>query len=261
MADLRARRPDRLGRASGCTHRRDGVGCGTPRARRPGSPSDRHGPARGRRGLRPRAVLGRAALRSAPKRSPRSACWARRRPRSSASRSRARGSWRTCSRIPTSVSHRPATGLRQLAFQSVPARLAESLLELAERFGRMTTRGVRIDLRITHGQLAETISTTRETLTKAAGWLRSEEIAVLGQAGDLDPRSGSPSPTSPAASASCPVAATARSRWRDRQVRRSARRSRARRARRRARRAALAGSASRAARSERARSARPRAAR
>ena len=73
---------------------------------------------------------------------------------------------------------RPA---RALAFQSVPARLAESLLELAERFGRMTTRGVRIDLRITHGQLAETISTTRETLTKAAGWLRSEEIAVLGR--------------------------------------------------------------------------------
>jgi CRP-like cAMP-binding protein len=71
--------------------------------------------------------------------------------------------------------------LAQLAFQSVPARLAESLLELAERFGRMTTRGVRIDLRITHGQLAETISTTRETLTKAAGWLRSEEIAVLGR--------------------------------------------------------------------------------
>jgi CRP-like cAMP-binding protein len=71
--------------------------------------------------------------------------------------------------------------LAQLAFQSVPARLAESLLELAERFGRMTSRGVRIDLRITHGQLAETISTTRETLTKAAGWLRAEEIAVLGR--------------------------------------------------------------------------------
>jgi CRP-like cAMP-binding protein len=71
--------------------------------------------------------------------------------------------------------------LASLAFQSVPARLAESLLELAERFGRMTTRGVRIDLRITHGQLAETISTTRETLTKAAGWLRNEEIAVLGR--------------------------------------------------------------------------------
>jgi CRP-like cAMP-binding protein len=71
--------------------------------------------------------------------------------------------------------------LASLAFQSVPARLAESLLELAERFGRMTSRGVRIDLRITHGQLAETISTTRETLTKAAGWLRTEEIAVLGR--------------------------------------------------------------------------------
>jgi CRP-like cAMP-binding protein len=69
--------------------------------------------------------------------------------------------------------------LAGLAFQSVPARLAAVLLELAERYGRVTPRGVRIDLRLTHGQLAELVSTTRETLTKVAGWLRAENLAQL----------------------------------------------------------------------------------
>jgi hypothetical protein len=40
---------------------------------------------------------------------------------------------------------------------------------------------VRIDLRLTHGQLAEIASTTRETLTKVAGWLRSEGLVTLGR--------------------------------------------------------------------------------
>ncbi|HYZ79631.1 MAG TPA: Crp/Fnr family transcriptional regulator [Solirubrobacteraceae bacterium] len=71
--------------------------------------------------------------------------------------------------------------LAGLAFQSVPARLATVLLDLADRYGRVTPRGVRIDLRLTHGQLAELTSTTRETLTKVAGWLRAENLATLGR--------------------------------------------------------------------------------
>jgi len=69
--------------------------------------------------------------------------------------------------------------LASLAFQSVPARLAGSLLELADRYGRMTPRGVRIELRLTHGQLAEMASTTRETLTKVAGWMRTQGMVTL----------------------------------------------------------------------------------
>jgi CRP-like cAMP-binding protein len=69
--------------------------------------------------------------------------------------------------------------LSALAFGSVPSRLAAVLLELGERFGRMTSTGVRIDLRLTHGQLAELVPTTRETLTKVAGWLRGEGIVVV----------------------------------------------------------------------------------
>ena len=45
--------------------------------------------------------------------------------------------------------------LESLAFHQVPARLARTILELADRYGKMTPVGVRIDLRVTHGQLAE----------------------------------------------------------------------------------------------------------
>jgi CRP/FNR family transcriptional regulator len=69
--------------------------------------------------------------------------------------------------------------LAGLAFQSVPARVASTLLELAEHFGRVTPRGVRVDVRLTHGQLAELVSTTRETLTKVAGWMQAEGLARL----------------------------------------------------------------------------------
>ena len=69
--------------------------------------------------------------------------------------------------------------LAALAFQPVPARLAGVVIELAERFGKVTPEGVRIDVRLTHGALAEMTGTTRETLTKVSGWLRSEDIASI----------------------------------------------------------------------------------
>jgi hypothetical protein len=69
--------------------------------------------------------------------------------------------------------------LEGLAFHQVPARLARVLLDLSDRYGKVTATGVRVDVRITHGQLAELVATTRETLTKVAGWLRSENIAAL----------------------------------------------------------------------------------
>jgi CRP-like cAMP-binding protein len=69
--------------------------------------------------------------------------------------------------------------LEGLAFQPVPARVAGVLIDLADRFGKVTPEGVRIDVRMTHGTLAELTGTTRETLTKVAGWMRSEEIATI----------------------------------------------------------------------------------
>jgi CRP/FNR family transcriptional regulator, cyclic AMP receptor protein len=62
--------------------------------------------------------------------------------------------------------------LESLAFRSVPARLASLLLQLMDRYGRVTRTGIRIDERFTHVQLAEMIGTSRETLTKVMNELR-----------------------------------------------------------------------------------------
>jgi CRP/FNR family cyclic AMP-dependent transcriptional regulator len=63
--------------------------------------------------------------------------------------------------------------LARLAFCAVPARLAAKLLDLMERYGRVTPAGIRIDVRFTHMQLSAMIGTSRETLTKALGELRA----------------------------------------------------------------------------------------
>ena len=62
--------------------------------------------------------------------------------------------------------------LESLAFRGVPARLASQLLQLMDRYGRVTRTGIRIDERFTHVQLAEMIGTSRETLTKVMNELR-----------------------------------------------------------------------------------------
>ena len=59
----------------------------------------------------------------------------------------------------------------------VPASWSTS--SVTDVINKVTATGVRVDVRITHGQLAELVATTRETLTKVAGWLRSENIAAL----------------------------------------------------------------------------------
>jgi CRP/FNR family transcriptional regulator, cyclic AMP receptor protein len=62
--------------------------------------------------------------------------------------------------------------LESLAFRGVSARLAAKLLDLTDRYGRVTPHGIRIDERFTHMQLAEMIGTSRETLTKVLNELR-----------------------------------------------------------------------------------------
>ena len=66
--------------------------------------------------------------------------------------------------------------VESLAFRPVPARLAAKLLELMDRYGRVTPSGIRIDERFTHLQLAEMIGTSRETLTKVLNELRDEHL-------------------------------------------------------------------------------------
>ncbi len=66
--------------------------------------------------------------------------------------------------------------LESLAFRGVSARLACKLLELMDRYGRVTRDGIRIDERFTHMQLAEMIGTSRETLTKVINELRESGL-------------------------------------------------------------------------------------
>jgi CRP/FNR family transcriptional regulator, cyclic AMP receptor protein len=66
--------------------------------------------------------------------------------------------------------------LEALAFRGVAARLAGQLLELMDRYGRVTPAGIRIDERFTHMQLAEMIGTSRETLTKVLNELRDAGV-------------------------------------------------------------------------------------
>ena len=61
----------------------------------------------------------------------------------------------------------------------VERRLLLKLRQLAERFGRVTPQGVRLDLRLTHQQLAEMVGAVRESVTIALGKLvQSDEITI-----------------------------------------------------------------------------------
>jgi CRP-like cAMP-binding protein len=53
----------------------------------------------------------------------------------------------------------------------VERRLLLKLRQLGERFGRVTPQGVRLDLRLTHQQLADMVGAVRESVTIALGKL------------------------------------------------------------------------------------------
>ena len=57
--------------------------------------------------------------------------------------------------------------VEDLVFRDVNARLAKLLLELAESYGTAVVAGVRIDVKLTHKELANLIGSTRETTTAA----------------------------------------------------------------------------------------------
>jgi len=72
-------------------------------------------------------------------------------------------------------------------FLALPARLAKKLLHLAERYGAEAGGGTRIDLRLSQGELADLVGTTRESVNKQIrawtgdGILRMErgEVTIL----------------------------------------------------------------------------------
>jgi CRP-like cAMP-binding protein len=63
--------------------------------------------------------------------------------------------------------------------RSAEARIASALLELAEAFGVRDSRGIIVNLRVTHRELASMVGASRETASVAvAGWRRAGLVGV-----------------------------------------------------------------------------------
>lgn len=72
-----------------------------------------------------------------------------------------------CSRL------RQAWGqLQKLTYGTAEARIGAGLMQLARRHGVQDARGIIINLRITHQELAEMVGTARETVTRTLALLR-----------------------------------------------------------------------------------------
>lgn len=64
--------------------------------------------------------------------------------------------------------------LKSLLFRSNRDRLTFLLLELAEKYGRLTSEGVLIEIKLSHQELASIIGSTRETVTVLLGEMQQE---------------------------------------------------------------------------------------
>ena len=72
-----------------------------------------------------------------------------------------------------------------LVFSDVPGRVAKALIDLGERFGKVTSEGLYVNHDLTQEELAQLVGASRETVNKAladfAGrnWIRLDGRAVL----------------------------------------------------------------------------------
>lgn len=62
--------------------------------------------------------------------------------------------------------------VEDLVFRDVSSRLAKLLLELADTYGTKVSNGTRIDVKLTHQEIANLIGSTRETTTATLNELR-----------------------------------------------------------------------------------------
>jgi CRP-like cAMP-binding protein len=65
---------------------------------------------------------------------------------------------------------------RDLAYKSVPERLAELLLTLKESYGEETEAGVKLDIRLTREELASMLGTTIETTVRNLTRFKEKEL-------------------------------------------------------------------------------------
>lgn len=64
--------------------------------------------------------------------------------------------------------------IKSLTFDSVPARLANNLVSLAEKFGETEGGAWRIRIRLTHQELADIVGSTREIVTRTLKLFQDE---------------------------------------------------------------------------------------
>ena len=69
--------------------------------------------------------------------------------------------------------------LEDAVFLDLPARLSKRLLELAQKHGVKTDKGLEIDLRLTQQDLASALGVTRVALNKHLGLLQDEDLISL----------------------------------------------------------------------------------
>ena len=69
--------------------------------------------------------------------------------------------------------------LKSLLFRSNRERLIHLLLELAEKYGQRDSEGLLIGIKLSHQELANTIGSTRETVTVILGELQSENSVIV----------------------------------------------------------------------------------
>ncbi len=69
--------------------------------------------------------------------------------------------------------------IRDLALHDADRRLARLLLKLADRHGRQTARGLKLDTWITRQEMASIIGTTRETVARILSRYQKEGLLLL----------------------------------------------------------------------------------
>jgi CRP-like cAMP-binding protein len=72
-----------------------------------------------------------------------------------------------------------STMMEDTTFLNLPQRLGKRLLELAERYGKRTPEGLRIEMKINQTELGDLVATTRESINKQLRAWSEERVASM----------------------------------------------------------------------------------
>jgi CRP/FNR family cyclic AMP-dependent transcriptional regulator len=69
--------------------------------------------------------------------------------------------------------------VQSLSYSTAEARIRGTILDLSRKHGVSDARGIIIDLKITHQELAEMVGTSRETVTRTLARLQAQSIILV----------------------------------------------------------------------------------